>query len=292
MRDFVAAAAERNRAVWHHDDLTIDLSKMESERRANSRALWWQSHLSKDDAFNAAMTFAVFGVAVPVVFAPAWYLSGSLGAAGLAYAVVVVPLLVLQIRINHPKYRNAIETITALDAQIPEARKAIRGYKPRLDAARSNFNRVKTRRRAIESAIAAKSSQIRAEQEQKADKVLAADWRSMRGVEFEDFVQRVLELQGWKVDTTKTSGDQGADLIATKNSTKVAIQVKGYADTVSNAAVQQALAGKVFYSCSNCATITNSKFSPSAQALAKTARCTLIDGSQISDLAAGKVSIV
>ncbi len=39
------------------------------------------------------------------------------------------------------------------------------------------------------------------------------DWRSLRGVDFEHFLSRAFEMLGYRVELTKASGDQGADLI-------------------------------------------------------------------------------
>ena len=44
----------------------------------------------------------------------------------------------------------------------------------------------------------------------------------------------------FRVTMTKASGDQGIDLIAEKNDLKIGVQAKGYAESVGNAAIQQA----------------------------------------------------
>jgi restriction endonuclease Mrr len=119
--------------------------------------------------------------------------------------------------------------------------------------------------------------------------LLATDWRSLRGVPFEDFLTRVFQLLGYHVQTTKTTGDQGVDLIVFRNGQRIAIQAKGYAGSVGNDAVQQAHAGMAFYQCDRCAVITNSRFTRGAVELAVRVKCSLIDGQSILSLINGKV---
>jgi hypothetical protein len=119
--------------------------------------------------------------------------------------------------------------------------------------------------------------------------LIRAEWRHMRGVEFEDFLQRVFELLGFRVQSTKTSGDQGADLVVSGKGMNIAVQAKGYAESVGNHAVMEVVAGMAFYQCSSCAVITNSQFTRNAIDLARANRCRLIDGSQIRDLIEGRI---
>lgn len=117
----------------------------------------------------------------------------------------------------------------------------------------------------------------------------ATDWRSLRDVDFENFLARVFRMLGYDVQTTKTSGDQGVDLIVRGKGRKIAVQVKGYQGSVGNAAVQQIYAGMVHYKCEECAAITNSLFTPAAVALARSVGCELIDGPLISGLIDGQI---
>ncbi len=55
------------------------------------------------------------------------------------------------------------------------------------------------------------------------------------------------------------------------------IQAKNYSENVGNAAVQQALAAKAFYSCDHAMVVTNSYFTPSAKALADASGVALVD---------------
>jgi restriction system protein len=122
-------------------------------------------------------------------------------------------------------------------------------------------------------------------------RLLTTEWRMLRGIPFEDFLQEVFEDLGYHIDRTKTSGDQGADLIAIREGVRTAVQAKGYAESVGNGAVQEAHAGMAFYKCHRCAVITNSEFTSSARDLASRINCTLVEGAQIPDLIQGKLRV-
>ena len=124
------------------------------------------------------------------------------------------------------------------------------------------------------------------------NQLLHCHWPGMAGVEFENFLASVFQELGYKVRTTRTTGDQGVDLIVSKNGRKVAIQAKGYPrSTVGNKAVQEAHTGMVFYNCQAAVVITNSDFSSGAQQLAAKVGCLLIAGNQMRDLIEGTITV-
>lgn len=118
------------------------------------------------------------------------------------------------------------------------------------------------------------------------------NWKAMRDVEFEQFLEKVFLALGYLVETTATTGDQGVDLIVAKDGIRVAIQVKGYHSSVSNGAIQEAFAGMAHYQCHACAAITNSRFTSSAVALAKSTNCRLIDEESFRDFVMGRIELV
>jgi len=120
-------------------------------------------------------------------------------------------------------------------------------------------------------------------------RLLTSDWRMLRGIPFEDFLQEVFEDLGYHVERTKASGDQGADLILNQNGARIAVQAKGYADSVGNGAVQEAHAGMAFYKCHRCMVVSNSTFTSSAIDLARRIDCVLIAGNEIPDLIHGRI---
>jgi HJR/Mrr/RecB family endonuclease len=121
------------------------------------------------------------------------------------------------------------------------------------------------------------------------NQLLLRDFRRLRGAAFEDLLAEVFETLGFTVQTTKASGDQGADLIVTQDGKRMAVQAKGYGSSVGNSAVQEAFAGMTFYECSSCVVITNSEFTRGAKELARTTGCYLVDGELIPTLIEGAV---
>lgn len=99
-------------------------------------------------------------------------------------------------------------------------------------------------------------------------KITIDDIDLMTGVEFEDFIAKLFIKMGYSAYTTKTSGDQGIDVIAEKNGTQYGIQCKCYANAVSNSAIQEVVAGKQLYHLDKLIVITNNYFTKSAQELA------------------------
>lgn len=83
---------------------------------------------------------------------------------------------------------------------------------------------------------------------------------NMSGIEFENFIGNVLQGLGFSVTQTKASGDQGVDLIATRNAQKYAIQTKRYATAVNNKAIQEVVSGKEYYKADYSWVITNNIF--------------------------------
>src|SRR5262249_44089727 len=93
----------------------------------------------------------------------------------------------------------------------------------------------------------------------------------------------------FQASPTKTTGDQGVDLVVSGKGERIAVQVKGYSDPLGNAPVQEVYAGMRHYQCSRCVVVTNSTFTSGARDLARSTNCLLIDGSQIPDLIMGRI---
>jgi hypothetical protein len=107
---------------------------------------------------------------------------------------------------------------------------------------------------------------------------------SLSGTEFESYVARILQKSGWHVSGTPATGDQGADLIASRGNRKIAIQVKRYTSSVGNSAVQEVVGAVRFYGTNEGCVITNSSFTPSARSLAQKNDIRLIGGSNFDQL--------
>jgi len=121
--------------------------------------------------------------------------------------------------------------------------------------------------------------------------LLRRDWKALRSVPFENFLEEVFRELDYVVETTKVTGDQGADLIVSKQGHRIAIQVKGYFSSVSNSAVQEAHTAKDYYRCEASAVITNSKFTSGAEDVASKVGCTLIDEDRLPALILGQIDL-
>lgn len=109
-----------------------------------------------------------------------------------------------------------------------------------------------------------------------------ADIDNMTGIEFEQYVGKILQSQGYKIQFTKISGDFGADIIAHKNHDKYVFQLKRYKKSVHIEAVQQAVASMKYYSANKSGIITNSYFTKPARELADINECLLVDRDTLS----------
>lgn len=104
------------------------------------------------------------------------------------------------------------------------------------------------------------------------------------GHEFEHHVARILRDNGWSVCHTGKSGDQGADLIAEKESRRYVIQCKFSTYPISNSAIQEAHAGRGFHRAKFAAVVTNSDFTRSARQLAASIGVDLIHIREVFNL--------
>lgn len=106
----------------------------------------------------------------------------------------------------------------------------------------------------------------------------------LTGIEFEHFVGGLLEKMGYSAKVTKSSGDQGADLIAKKNNLVTVVQAKCYSGSVSNKAIQEVVASIKHYNADGGMVITNSTFTKSAMVLADSNDIKLIDRNRLIEL--------
>ena len=93
---------------------------------------------------------------------------------------------------------------------------------------------------------------------------------------FELLLGMVFESQGYRVEETPKSGDQGADVLLEKAGERTVVQAKLYSHPVSNSAVQEAVAAKQLYGCQYALVVTNNTFTASAEELAGSNQARLI----------------
>lgn len=104
------------------------------------------------------------------------------------------------------------------------------------------------------------------------------------GAEFESFLAGLYKKMGYKVEQTRLSGDQGADLVLNKFGVVSVVQAKCYAETVGNYAVQEIVAARSYYRANDGIVVTNNYFTPSAKALAAANQIVLIDRDGLSGM--------
>jgi restriction system protein len=91
----------------------------------------------------------------------------------------------------------------------------------------------------------------------------------MDGKTFEKYLEVLFNKLGYRVERTRYVGDYGADLITRKSGVKTVIQAKRFKNNVNIKAVQEAVAAKGKYGCSEAMVVTNSYYTRQAEALAR-----------------------
>ena len=104
------------------------------------------------------------------------------------------------------------------------------------------------------------------------------------GFEFEHWVAENLNQFGWDAKATSGSGDQGIDVIATKDGKTVGLQCKLFSSPVGNKAVQEAHAGKAFHQMDVVGVMSNASYTKSAKALAADTGVKLLSHHDIPNL--------
>lgn len=105
-------------------------------------------------------------------------------------------------------------------------------------------------------------------EEDNTKEITISDVDLMTGHEFENFVSYLFHKMGYSSEVTKGSGDQGIDVIAQKNGSKIGIQTKCYSSSVTNKAIQEVVAGLKYYNLRKGIVVTNNFFTDSARELA------------------------
>lgn len=110
------------------------------------------------------------------------------------------------------------------------------------------------------------------------------DFTELTGYEFEEYLKNLFEILGYTAIQTPSSGDQGADLILSKDDEKIVVQAKKYDGKVSNKAVQEIAAAKNYYEADKAMVVTNSSFTKSAIELAFSNDVELWDGRKLKNV--------
>ncbi|AST58573.1 restriction endonuclease [Thermoanaerobacterium thermosaccharolyticum] len=91
----------------------------------------------------------------------------------------------------------------------------------------------------------------------------------MDGLTFEKYLQSLFRNLGYRVERTAYIGDYGADLIVSKDGIRTVVQAKRYSGKANIKAIQEVVASKAKYHCTEAMVVTNSYFTKPAIELAK-----------------------
>jgi restriction system protein len=120
-----------------------------------------------------------------------------------------------------------------------------------------------------------------ADDEAEMDEPIVNYSEDMSPTEYESYCAEELRVVGWHAETTKATGDQGADVIASRDGVRLVVQCKKYTNAVGNDAVQQVIAAKMFHDGHIAAVISSAPFTVSAKLLAAKADVVLLHHSGI-----------
>lgn len=109
---------------------------------------------------------------------------------------------------------------------------------------------------------------------------------ALNGYDFEEACAEIFRRDGYRVEVTQRSRDQGADLILTGKGERIVVQAKRQASNVGNWAVQEALGAKGLHVASRAMVVTNSFYTKQAHELAVANAVELMDRHQLAALIA------
>lgn len=110
------------------------------------------------------------------------------------------------------------------------------------------------------------------------------DVDTMTGVQFEYFLKLIFSQKGYKVQTTKVTGDYGADLVMTSGDKRIVVQAKRYSKRVGIKAIQEVVSSIAFYKASEGWAVTNNEFTDAAVQLAKANEIKLIERNELINM--------
>jgi len=103
------------------------------------------------------------------------------------------------------------------------------------------------------------------------------------GIDFEHWCATEIEKQGWTATVSRASGDQGVDIVASRESVTIAVQCKRYNNPIGNKAVQEAFSGLRHYNADKAVVIGTGGFTRSAVELSQTTDVILLDADMIAN---------
>ena len=261
--------------------LSEDIKRLQLWWRYFRFVTWFRSPVAKFDLWPVGVMLCGPLLVATVLFAVSLLVINSLSIALWSGGFgAVVGLLACSISLYYPKNETLRASLSETEGLLKQNREKETSFKDKYDTVTSSLQSLQANRTKL-------AASIRFQREQ----LLKQNWKAMRGDELDNYLATVCKVLGYSVTRTGRSGDQGVDLVIQRDSLRIAIQIKGYLNSVSNDAVQQVVAGKKVYKCNRCAVITNSKFTPSAIELAKINRCSLISEESFENFVLGNIKL-
>jgi hypothetical protein len=121
--------------------------------------------------------------------------------------------------------------------------------------------------------------------------LLQRNWKSMRDVEWEDYVVEVLRTHGFTVERSGRAGQDDPNLIVTSGNRRIAVLTQGEGHVANSATIQTVLAAKEHSRCDSCAVVINRRFTGAAQDFAKRNGCLAIGAQEFPDFVLGKIQL-
>ncbi|MBW2990102.1 restriction endonuclease [Candidatus Woesearchaeota archaeon] len=113
----------------------------------------------------------------------------------------------------------------------------------------------------------------------------AEDLYSLSGQAFEHFLADLFTHLGYPSVKTKTTGDQGGDLVIKKGEDRIVVQAKNFSgNLVGNKAIQEVFTSKSYYDCNKAMVVTTSRFTRAAIELAEKNKIELWDKNKLTEI--------
>lgn len=108
------------------------------------------------------------------------------------------------------------------------------------------------------------------------EKTIAEDFIGNDPYKYEEYIKTLLHNGGFVAKRTRSSGDYGVDVLATKGGVSFAVQCKLFNRPVGVKAVQEVVSGRIFYKADYAIVVSNNSFTPAAKKLARELDVTLV----------------
>ena len=108
------------------------------------------------------------------------------------------------------------------------------------------------------------------------EKTIEEDFIGNDPYKYEEYIKTLLHNGGFVAKRTRSSGDYGVDVLATKGGVSFAVQCKLFNRPVGVKAVQEVVSGRIFYKADYAIVVSNNSFTPAAKKLARELDVTLV----------------